>query len=242
MLAALKSIPPATTAANASLLNATASAVLLLTAEPLQLTPAAQTTALDVMATIINAAGPSVSQGAAQTITGVLDSVAAAATLQSAAASGNSSASASAAAAAVLVAIVDGTSALSGNLLAGLVARGGAGAGGGGGVLVSVSTPRIQLSVQVASPAALQSANMTAPGSASWFDPLPPAALGAAPAGAPVSAQFASFTFNPYLATATAQKSLSGRRRLGGDDAASSPVRALPTRAPPYVWAASILR
>lgn len=214
MLAAINRIPPATTAANTTLLDATASAVNFLTSVPQQLTPEAQTSALDVLATVVSGAGPSVSQGTAETIVGVLDSLASAAALQQPlAAAGNSTSSGSAAAAAaVLQAVVDVSTSLSANLLAGLVAAAAPAA-------VSVSTPSIQLTVQVAAPAVLRSANVSAPGSPSWFDPLPAAAFGAAPAGAPASLQFASFAFNPYylVSTATLQPPQSGgRRRLLG--------------------------
>ena len=175
-------------------------------ATPAQLSGAGAASALSVLSAVAGA-GVAVSPAAAQSVANALSSIA----LAPAAPSSSSSAAATSNFGAVL-GILDSLASSQASALA-----------VPGQAPATVSTPSIQMSVSLEDPASsrLLTAPLSAPGSASSFDPLPPAAL-AAGGGAPVAALFLSLAFDAHGGAGS--NNTGGVTRLAFSSAAGAPL------------------
>ena len=108
---------------------------------------------------------------------------------------------------ALLQAVADAATAVAGSLLASLPPYNASAPS----APLTVSTPLIQLALSVGPPPA---GGISAPGSASAFEPLPASALPPLPAGGAMSTTFMSLAFNPYSNSSGAALSTSGVTRL----------------------------
>ena len=77
------------------------------------------------------------------------------------------------------------------------------GSGATAPVTITFSTPNIQAATSVTPPGVVSTTPISAPGSPSSFDAMPPGLLGAAAGGAAVVTQFRSLAFDPYGSTSS---------------------------------------
>lgn len=187
-----------------------ASTISLLVAVPEQLVPDAQATALGALKAVAGA-GALITAQAAQTIADALSSVSSAATSGGAVGGPGS----------VLAGILETTEMLAASQQSSFAVPGQA--------PLVVSTPNLQMSVSLDMPGAgasrLFSAPLTAAGSASSFNALPPNALEGANGNA-VSTTFLALQFDPHGngSTSTADGSSSGMTRLSFSSGGSEVV------------------
>jgi hypothetical protein len=225
LLGALSSGAASASATPAALQSA-AGAVSLLLANASQISPAGASAALDVLRSISSAGadGRGVPLSAATTfaVASSLSSLAAAAA--SPASGVNSS---------VLGAVSAVVDALAASTLASLTVP--------GEPPLSVYSPAIQLRVALDDPgdaaSRLFSAPLTAPGSASSFDPLPRALFGGGRGGAAaVRSQFTSLTFDPFGGPSASLAAAAGVTRLAFSTPSGAAVEVSNLQGPPIFF------
>jgi hypothetical protein len=92
------------------------------------------------------------------------------------------------------------------------------------GQSVSVSSPGLSMTLQLATPASLAAASLVAASGAA-FAPLPAGALAAAPDGAPVQSTFSAMAFDPYAGSASGTGVV--KLAFSSPDGTEIPVRGL---------------
>jgi hypothetical protein len=189
--------------------ESTAALVSSLLSSPAQLSPEGAATALGVLGALAGA-GAAVSPAAAQSVASALSAVA----LAPGASSSSGSSSSSSSNFGAVLGVLDS---LASSQASGLQVPGQAPA--------TVSTPQIQMSVSLNEGGAdspLFAAQLSAPGSASSFEALPPGALDAA-GGAPVASTFLSLAFDAHSAGGSSNNT-GGVTRLAFASAAGAGV------------------
>jgi hypothetical protein len=215
----------AASASTPAALESVADAVQSLVSNASQINAAGAGAALDLLLAVSSAGttrGVTVSNGTGYAVATSLSSIV------SAALAPNSAINAS-----VLAQVFDVVNSLAGSQLSSLAA---------GAPPLEISSPAIQMRVQVDAPGAgsrLFSQNLTAPGSASAFAPLPASLFDGAAAAASggVRTQFASLTFDPYAAASGAEAGAppsTGITRLAFTNADGAPIEIANLATPVY--------
>ena len=188
----LASLSAGNSSTNLSSASAGAAASLVLAvvsaAPNVTLSPASQAAALNVLLSV-SSAPINISGAAGAAVFSALSSIAGSASTNNPAAlaqvSGVLDSMASNAASSLLSALSSG------------------GSGATAPVTITFSTPNIQAATSVTPPGVVSTTPISAPGSPSSFDAMPPGLLGAAAGGAAVVTQFRSLAFDPYGSTSS---------------------------------------